>query len=87
MIIEDEINLWSYPLSKDCKDLITNLMSKDPQKRFSIREIFEHPWIAKYKDWKTKGGKLDSDDGGICELEEEALEKEGQDESNPYVNI
>ena len=36
---------WWDDISKSAKDLITHLLTVDPEKRFTIREFLEHPWI------------------------------------------
>lgn len=41
----DEKYLFSH-ISEECKDFLTNLLSKDSSKRASIFEILEHPWIS-----------------------------------------
>jgi serine/threonine protein kinase len=38
---------WWDPISPAAKDLITNLLTVDPEKRYTIEEFFKHPWIAK----------------------------------------
>lgn len=30
------------------------MLEKKPEKRITIREIMQHPWIAKYKEQKMK---------------------------------
>jgi len=37
-------------LSNEIKDLIKKMLIKKPANRISIEEIFEHPWMAKYKE-------------------------------------
>ena len=41
-------------LSKEVIDLITKLLKKDPNKRMSLDEVLNHPWIIKYKDYEIK---------------------------------
>lgn len=36
---------WWDDISKSAKDLITHLLTVDPEKRFTIREFLAHPWI------------------------------------------
>ena len=38
-------NFDKFNLSKEFKDLINHLICYDPCQRYSIDEIFEHPWI------------------------------------------
>ncbi|KAI1811073.1 hypothetical protein GGS20DRAFT_137239 [Poronia punctata] len=37
-------------LSKEAKDLIARMLRTDPQKRISIRKIWQHPLVRKYDD-------------------------------------
>ena len=32
-------------ISKEAKSLITNLLVKDPKKRYTAKEALEHPWF------------------------------------------
>ena len=50
-IIEKDININRKELniSDSCKDLIFRLLDKDPNKRISVSEIFDHPWICRYR--------------------------------------
>jgi serine/threonine-protein kinase RIO1 len=47
------IGKFSIPLeeeeeiSEECKDLIRNILNPDPEKRYNIRKIKEHPWFNK----------------------------------------
>lgn len=36
---------WWDDISKSAKDLIGHLLTVDPEKRFTIREFLQHPWI------------------------------------------
>lgn len=37
---------WWDPISAAAKDLITNLLNIDPEKRYTIEEFFKHPWVT-----------------------------------------
>jgi serine/threonine protein kinase len=37
-------------VSKSCKDLIQKLLNNNPQKRYKIKDILEHPFVKKYQD-------------------------------------
>lgn len=54
MIIEKEIsiNRKEAGISSECQDLIEKMLTKDPLVRIGMREIFEHPWIEKYRTRK-----------------------------------
>jgi serine/threonine protein kinase len=56
MIIKKEIKfdttneaLHSH-ISPELKDLIIKMLEKKPSRRISIREIWAHPWICKYRE-------------------------------------
>ena len=36
-------------LSGEMKDLLKRMLIKKPSDRITIEEIFEHPWMARYK--------------------------------------
>ncbi|CAG8493680.1 9963_t:CDS:2 [Acaulospora morrowiae] len=36
---------WWDDISLSAKDLITNLLTVDPDKRYTIKQFFEHPWV------------------------------------------
>ncbi|KAJ5748510.1 uncharacterized protein N7511_010206 [Penicillium nucicola] len=36
---------WWDDISKSAQDLISHLLTVDPEKRYSIKEFLEHPWI------------------------------------------
>ncbi|CAG8544432.1 9404_t:CDS:2 [Ambispora gerdemannii] len=36
---------WWDDISASSKDLITHLLDVDPDKRYTIKEFFEHPWV------------------------------------------
>lgn len=38
---------WWDPITPAAKDLISNLLNVDPEKRYTIEEFFKHPWITK----------------------------------------
>ncbi|KAG2210058.1 hypothetical protein INT47_003494 [Mucor saturninus] len=37
---------WWDPITPAAKDLITNLLNVDPEKRYTIEEFFQHPWVT-----------------------------------------
>ncbi|KAI8883747.1 Pkinase-domain-containing protein [Backusella circina FSU 941] len=38
---------WWDPISPAAKDLIQHLLCVDPEKRYSIEQFFQHPWVTK----------------------------------------
>jgi len=43
-------SIWKN-ISVEARKFVENLLSKDPAKRMTVKELLEHPWTAKY----TKG--------------------------------
>ena len=37
-------------VSKSCKDLIQKILNNNPQKRYKIKDILEHPFVKKYSE-------------------------------------
>lgn len=64
-------NFDNYNLSKEFKDLINHLICYDPNQRFGIEEILEHPWI-KMNVSKTEFNK----DYNYCLFIDEEVVKE-----------
>ena len=48
-----QLNFPEY-LSNEVKDLICRLLNRDPKKRISLEDVMIHPWIIKYKNFKTE---------------------------------
>ena len=46
-ILEVDLKFPKY-LSVDVKDFVKRLLIRDPQKRMSLEEAMEHPWVKKY---------------------------------------
>jgi serine/threonine protein kinase len=38
---------FPFIVTEDCKDLIVKMLDPNPEKRITIKEIMEHPWISK----------------------------------------
>ena len=41
-----DINIWGY-YSPEAKIFVNGLLQKKPEKRYTIKEVLEHPWIKK----------------------------------------
>lgn len=41
---------WWDDISKPAQDLVSHLLTVDPEKRFTIREFLAHPWIRKVNE-------------------------------------
>jgi len=52
----DRVNIPNNPkLTSECKNLIDNLLTRDPSKRISWKDFFNHPWFKiKFTKKKTK---------------------------------
>ena len=64
-------------VSKSCKDLIQKILNNNPQKRYKIKDILEHPFVKKYsekyvysfkKKSSTNLNNIDEEDGGIIKI-------------------
>lgn len=48
-IIEDEFEFpEKVPISDELKDLFSHLLDKNPETRYTIQQVLEHPWFAEY---------------------------------------
>jgi serine/threonine protein kinase len=43
------------------KDLISKLLVKDPKKRFTAGQAYEHPWVKRQVDEESKNLQIDGD--------------------------
>ena len=61
-------------VSNSCKDLIKKLLNNNPQKRYKIKDILEHPFIKKHSEKylstfkKKPATKLDDEDDKLFEI-------------------
>lgn len=57
------LNYKLKKISDDAIDLMEKMLTKDPLKRIDMIEIYEHPWVEKYKakldDWSDTDGAED----------------------------
>jgi serine/threonine protein kinase len=37
---------FDFPISDEAKDLISKMLELNPEKRITVQEIYEHPWVA-----------------------------------------
>lgn len=44
---------WWDPISKEAKDLVSHLLTVDPERRYTIDEFFKHPWITQATPSRT----------------------------------
>ena len=62
-------------VSKSCKDLIQKLLNNNPQKRYKIKDILEHPFVKKYQEKYLFSFKKKSSKNLINEDEDNDLKK------------
>ena len=60
------INFNEKKISEECKDLILNLLNVNPEKRYKLNDILNHPFILKYYENNYENY---NDDNDIEELE------------------
>jgi len=64
-------NFENYNLSEEFKDLINHLICYEPCQRFSMEEIFEHPWIKNKVNFNNSFNKeYHIDDDVVNELKQ-----------------
>lgn len=44
------IDDWGMEVSKECRDLLQNMLSVDPRMRHTLEEVLNHPWLKDGKD-------------------------------------
>lgn len=49
LIKENKKIKYNKDLSPEVLDLIKNLLKRDPEKRFTMEELFDHKWMRKYE--------------------------------------
>lgn len=49
LIKNDKKIKYDNSLSPEILDLIKNLLKRDPEKRFSMTQLFDHPWMKEYE--------------------------------------
>jgi len=66
-----------YSCSLEVKDLITKLLVKDPAKRYTAKQAFNHPWVQQQVDAETKSIQIDAKvfDGIRWLLDSEIIKK------------
>lgn len=47
------LNPWWNEVSQSAKDLVSNLLTVDASKRYTIDELLNHPWILQHSDKKS----------------------------------
>ena len=50
-------NFWGH-ISEDAKHFVSRLMCSDPKLRLTVEEAINHPWIVRYKGWKSRDSGL-----------------------------
>ena len=70
---------WWDDISKSAQDLITHLLTVDPEKRYTIKEFLNHPWIRE-SDEATEGA---ADAPPVASR----LAQQHQDPETPYTPL
>jgi serine/threonine protein kinase len=45
-----------YPISRECRDLISSMMKVDPRDRLTIEQVLNHPWLK--TSWPSVGQRI-----------------------------
>ena len=59
-ILEDDFIIPRH-ISASAKDVLRNILIKDPSKRFKTSDILQHPWFNRLLDAKTSEEDLKND--------------------------
>lgn len=78
-----ELNGKLRKISDDCIDLLERMLKKEPETRINIIEIYEHPWIEKYK-FRGYDSEVDSSEDS-CEIEDSFNENLKKEEDSLFV--
>ena len=62
-------------VSKSCKDLIQKILNNNPQKRYKIKDILEHPFVKKYQEKYVYSFKKNSSKNSNNEDDEDHIIK------------
>ncbi|TPP67419.1 Proto-oncogene serine/threonine-protein kinase pim-1 [Fasciola gigantica] len=54
-IIGGKLRYRNESLSEEARDLIRNCLSMDPEKRPTLLEILQHPWMCRYRPKRVEG--------------------------------
>lgn len=84
-IIEKEISIdrKAVKISDDCQDILSKMLDKDAQKRISIGEILDHPWLLEFRKSKARRS---CGIFGRDEILDEEVSTPNEEYSDDYLN-
>ncbi|ROL42512.1 Serine/threonine-protein kinase pim-2 [Anabarilius grahami] len=57
-ITQAKITFQNTTLSEECTDLISQCLARDPTKRPTLEQMFQHEWITSDLDWGSSGDSI-----------------------------
>ncbi|XP_048027244.1 serine/threonine-protein kinase pim-2-like isoform X3 [Megalobrama amblycephala] len=57
-ITQAKITFHNSTLSEECADLISQCLARDPTKRPTLEQMFQHEWITSDLDWGSSGDSV-----------------------------
>ena len=54
LIAENNLDLSEYGMSDELREVLTNILDKDPRKRISIGELLNHPFLSTAKQQRDE---------------------------------
>ncbi|XP_048032436.1 serine/threonine-protein kinase pim-2-like isoform X2 [Megalobrama amblycephala] len=57
-ITQAKITFQNSTLSEECTDLISQCLARDPTKRPTLEQMFQHEWITSDLDWGSSGDSI-----------------------------
>ncbi|XP_048020883.1 serine/threonine-protein kinase pim-2-like isoform X2 [Megalobrama amblycephala] len=57
-ITQAKITFQNSTLSEECTDLISQCLARDPTKRPTLEQMFQHEWITSDLDWESSGDSI-----------------------------
>jgi serine/threonine protein kinase len=49
-ILNESISFHTIPVSESCQDFLKGLLEEDPEKRMTVDEALDHPWIVRKRN-------------------------------------
>jgi|APSaa5957512535_1039671.scaffolds.fasta_scaffold68400_2 serine/threonine protein kinase len=74
------LNYKLRKISDECIDLIEKMLHKDPNQRIDMIEIFEHPWMIKYKKLDEWSDDVEEEKFGTYMSDDTITENDEDDE-------
>ena len=89
ILAKTELNFEGNDITETCKSFLSGLLEKDINKRFSVKQAVNHPWIISIKEKVEEiSSNYSSDpDKMIHELNKYIVTDEFFEENKSYINL